>query len=272
MKNKSKSCVVDANHSSSQKIFVSNAIDIYVCADCGCIMADIDFDYDQYETNDYYTMRHKTVEGIEYEWGFRWRYILSLIARIEGVSSLLDVGAGNGYFVRLASNEFSLEAKGLEISKEETQFAKDVLGVQLINEDVTQHCMKYDVVTCFNVLEHVADPKMFLSALVKRVKPGGVLVITTPNPGCIHARLKGLKNWSMIAPPHHINLFTERSLNALIKREELEMISYETLSTYIKFVRKFDSSSLILRRLFFNLLKMFDLGADHFLIARKPPT
>lgn len=268
VKDEPKTCVVDANHGLCRKKFVKNKIDIYVCPDCGCIMADTGFDQTQYETNVYYTMRHKTAQSIEYEWGFRWRYILSQIVKTGG-SSLLDVGAGNGYFVALASREFSFEASGLELSSEEVQFAKDILNVHLVREDIAQHRMSYDVVTCFNVLEHVLDPRLFITELVKRLKPGGFLVITTPNPGCIHRRLRGLKNWNMVIPPHHINLFTKASLNTLMARENLIPIDYQTLSTYVNFIRQFDSSNLILRRLFFNLLKMLNFGADHFLIVRK---
>lgn len=268
MDNEQKICIVDPSHRTSQKSFVKNGIDIHVCPDCGCIMANTNFCQDQYETDAYYTMSQKTALAIEYEWGFRWRYILKRIAEIGG-PSLLDVGAGNGYFVALAAKEFSLDASGLEVSKEEIRFAKDILNVQLIEEDVSQHSLTYDVVTCFNVLEHVVDPRSFLSALIKRMKLGGYLVLSTPNPGCIHRRVKGLKNWNMVAPPHHINLFTKKSLDVLVARENLTLVDYQTLSTYIKFIRKFDNNNLVLRKLFFDLLKVFGLGADHFLIARK---
>ncbi|BCT69226.1 class I SAM-dependent methyltransferase [Nitrosospira sp. NRS527] len=56
-------------------------------------------------------------------------------------AQLLDVGVGNGYFVALAAKEFSLDASGLEVSKEEIRFAKDILNVQLIKEDVSQHSL-----------------------------------------------------------------------------------------------------------------------------------
>jgi 2-polyprenyl-3-methyl-5-hydroxy-6-metoxy-1,4-benzoquinol methylase len=265
-----KQCVVDPKHQASAKRFTIKATDIYICPDCNCIMADIDFYHDQYESDRYYTMHQETLRGIEYEWGFRWRYILNKIVKLSGCGSLLDVGAGNGYFGALASREYGMNVNGLEISREQIQFAQDVIGVHLINEDVADHSTEYDVVTCFNVLEHVNDPHLFMSALVKRVRPGGILVITTPNPRCIHARVKGLKNWNMIDPPHHINLFTQESLDYLIRAEELTSICYETLSTYINFVRKVDGSDLFLRKLFFNLLRIFSLGADHLFILRKP--
>jgi len=233
-------------------------------------MADVEFDHHQYEANTYYSMIHDTREEIEKEWGVRWRYILNKIIERRRSPSLLDVGAGNGYFIALAVGEFALRAKGIEISEREIQFAKDVLGIQLINENITQHVMQYDVVTCFNVIEHVVNPKLFLSALVQRVNPGGMLVITTPNPACIHVRVKGLRRWNMIDPPHHINLFTRKSLTALIQSNNLEELHYGTLSTYINFVRSIDSRSMLLKRLFFHFLRILNLGADHLLILGKP--
>lgn len=264
-----KNCVVNRNHIVNPRPFPKHGADIYTCSTCGCLMADIDFVHEQYESQDYYTMIHKTRAEIEYEWGFRWRYVLSCIAEQNHFSTLLDVGAGNGYFVDLAIKEYGLKSTGLEISAEEIEFAKSVIGVDLINENINDHKPKYDVVTCFNVLEHVPDPQALLACLVDRIQPGGILVISTPNPACIHARVKGKENWDMVAPPHHINLFTRSALDEMVGIHNLEVVQYETLSTYINFVRRYDTKGLILRRLFFNTLRIFGLGADHFFILRK---
>jgi 2-polyprenyl-3-methyl-5-hydroxy-6-metoxy-1,4-benzoquinol methylase len=264
-----KTCVVNADHRLDQKSFRKNGADIYRCGDCGCIMADIAFEHAQYESGNYYTLSRKTLASIDYEWGFRWRYILNKIARLGHFSSLLDIGAGNGYFVSLAGKEFGIKANGIEISTEEIRFARDVIGVQLINEDIARHRSNYDVVSCFNVVEHVADPHSLLSAAISRIKPGGLLVLTTPNPGCIHARLKGLQKWNMVDPPHHINLFSRKALEGMLRNDGMAILDYETLSTYINFVRPFDTKDLLFRRMFFYTLRSANLGADHFLISRK---
>lgn len=263
-------CAISAAHRSATRAFSKHDTAIHVCPDCGCIMANVAFCQDQYEADAYYTMSQKTREGIELEWGFRWRHVLRLIRRFAPqASTLLDVGAGNGYFTKLAREEFAFQAAGLEISDCEIRFAKDVLGVELLKEDVTTHRGQYDVVTCFNVIEHVASVRPFFSALVSRMKPGGLLIVTTPNPACIHARILGLEKWNMVNPPHHINLLTRRALKTLSAFENLQEVHCETLSTYVSFVRKVDTSNLLLRRLFFNALRAFDLGADHCLVLRR---
>ena len=264
-----KLCVVDSNHGKAKKAYVKANNDVYLCSVCGSIMIDIEFNQRQYERENYYTMIHKNKSDIENVWGLRWRYILNRIFDYKRPSSLLDVGAGNGYFVSLASGEYKVNSVGLEISEKEIEFARDILKVNLINEDVMNHNKEYDVVTSFNVIEHVPEPQRFLSGLIKRLNQNGILVLTTPNPSCIQAVSKGLKNWCMIDPPHHINLFSRNGLKTLIENNNLVELRYETLSTRLKFTRKIDTDNLLLRRLFSHALRILNLGADHLLIAKK---
>lgn len=266
-------CAIGASHRNASASFRKRGTAIHICPDCGCIMANVAFCHEQYEADAYYTMVHKTRAGIELEWGFRWRYILQLIRRFAPLAStVLDVGAGNGYFVTLAREEFALQADGLEISDREIRFAKDVLGVDLINEDVATHGRQYDVVTCFNVIEHVPSVRPFFAHLLSCLRPGGLLVVTTPNPKCVHARVKGLKRWNMVDPPHHINLLTRQALTTLAASEGLIEAHYETLSTYVSFVREIDTSNMLLRRLVFRTLRALGLGSDHCLLLRRGGT
>jgi SAM-dependent methyltransferase len=262
-------CAVHAGHAAPRFAFPKGEVDIYTCPTCGCIMADLEFAHDQYESTQYYTMAFKTKAEIEAEWGFRWRYILGALQRYAAGPTLLDVGAGNGYFVHLARTEFGLRADGLEISTAEADYARDTFGLELLRGDLSIVAKKYDVVTSFNVLEHVKQPMTLLTQMSERLAPGGLLVVTTPNPSCIHRRLKGLTKWNMVCPPHHINLFTRASLREMLTRLGFETLEYSTLSTYINSVRKIDTQSLVLRRAAFQALKTAHLGADHFMICRR---
>ena len=49
-------CIVSGRHAPPARAFVKNGVDIYTCPTCGCIMADLDFVHDQYESSNYYTM------------------------------------------------------------------------------------------------------------------------------------------------------------------------------------------------------------------------
>ena len=265
-------CAVHPAHATPRFAFPKHGVDIYTCPTCGCIMADLEFVPEQYESASYYTMAFKTKAEIEGEWGFRWRYCLKTLKNYTAASKLLDVGAGNGYFVYLARTEFGLQADGLEISAAEADYARDTFGIELLRGDLSVVTEKYDTITSFNVLEHVKQPTELLKEMSSQLLPGGLLVVTTPNPSCIHRRLRGLHKWNMVCPPHHINLFTKTALSEMLVREGFDVLEYSTLSTYINSVRKIDTQSLVLRRAAFQALKTAQLGADHFMICRKRKT
>lgn len=262
-------CAVHAGHAVPRFAFPKAGVDIYTCPTCGCIMADLEFAHDQYEEASYYTMAFKTRAEIEGEWGFRWRYVLRVLKRYMAAPRLLDVGAGNGYFVHLARSEFGMNAEGLEISAAEADFARDTFGVELLRGDLSVVRDRYDVITSFNVLEHVKQPTGLLEQMSERLAPGGLIVVTTPNPSCIHRRLRGLNKWNMVCPPHHINLFTRAGLQEMLSRQGFDVLEYSTLSTYINAVRKMDTQGLMLRRVAFQALKTAHLGADHFMVCRR---
>jgi SAM-dependent methyltransferase len=261
-------CVTNPAHPTPVFAFAKKGTDIYVCEKCGSIMADLDFVQEQYEDDSYYTMEFESVSDIDLEWGFRWRYILSALKRYNQAPTILDVGAGNGYFVFLARKEFGWNADGVETSATESAYAARMFDVKFLNVELAEIPRTFDIVASFNVLEHVSDPAELLSVMRQRISPGGHLVLTTPNPACIQRRLKGLEKWGMVAPPHHINLFTRASLGDLLEQTGFAVVEYATLSTYINAVRKFDTQNLVLRKAAFQALKSTRLGADHFLVCR----
>ena len=184
---------------------------------------------------------------------------------------MLDIGAGNGYFVYLAQNEFNLDATGLELSKKEIDFANKVLNVHLLKESLDNHVKSnYSIITIFNVLERVRDPNALLNKANKRLKKLGDVVITIPNTNCVHVKSVGLKNWPMIMPPHHINIFTYRSLNFLLRKNGFQPIFHKILSTYPFFNSiKMNKYIYLLRKIIFYMLKFFNIGADHLIITKK---
>jgi SAM-dependent methyltransferase len=261
-------CAIEPEILLGRPAFARSGIDIYVCPSCGSFIADSGYEADQYDS-EYYTIATTDLSEIEYRWGFRWRYILRQIAeRVERGASLLDVGAGNGYFVKLAREEFGFDAGGIEISDAAATFASDVLGVDLMVGDISEHEGTYDVVTAFSVIEHVADPVAMIEMLAAKLAPGGLLVLATPNPGCIQRRVKGVKRWAMICPPHHLNILTGRGLDTLLERAGFELLRRETISTHVKSVRRIDTSGQLLRRAVFRGFRATGLGADQLVFAR----
>jgi hypothetical protein len=81
------------------------------------------------------------------------------------------------------------------------------------------------------VLEHVPDPFSILEALRTKLKPNGMLFLTTPNAKGLAARLYG-RDWREADNPFHLVLFTRRALRQLLSRsgfKEMETIRFSPL-------------------------------------------
>jgi 2-polyprenyl-3-methyl-5-hydroxy-6-metoxy-1,4-benzoquinol methylase len=116
---------------------------------------------------------------------------------------LLDVGCGNGTFLRFMK-ELGWEVKGIEPDLQAARIASSQgLNVAHCNlEQVELEPYSYDAITLHHVLEHLSDPNWMLKKLVRYLKPGGVLVIISPNPDGLMARWFGV-NWRGLEPPRH---------------------------------------------------------------------
>ena len=169
-------------------------------------------------------------------------------------------------------HDFAIDATGLEISEEEIRFARNRLGVELKHQLLSEHSeFDYSILTLFNVIEHVSDPLAMLKEAYLHIDSGGCIALTTPNPLCINVKLRGLKRWKMISPPHHINIFTKSNLSVLLSMARFTPIRYETMQTAFRLLRKYDRKHrlTILKPAAYYALRMLNLGTDHFVIAKK---
>jgi 2-polyprenyl-3-methyl-5-hydroxy-6-metoxy-1,4-benzoquinol methylase len=147
----------------------------------------------------------------KYEWYYRsdkpeFKVAYNYIKKDENV---LEVGAGSGFF---AKNLICKSYKGLEFNDASILEAK-VKGINLIREDVEHHSLNpenvYDIVCAFQVLEHVPNPKVFISSCVKMLRKNGKLIFAIPSADSYAAKFP---NHSLNLPPHHISLWTDKNL------------------------------------------------------------
>lgn len=126
--------------------------------------------------------------------------------------ALLDVGCGNGRFLKLAT-EMGWNAEGIDFDSKavETACQRGLTvhhgGIEILSGE----SVKYDVITLSHVIEHVHDPLGLLRNLYRLLKPGGMLWLETPNLASLgHTRFGS--NWRGLEPPRHLMLFTPGSL------------------------------------------------------------
>jgi 2-polyprenyl-3-methyl-5-hydroxy-6-metoxy-1,4-benzoquinol methylase len=127
----------------------------------------------------------------------RWR--LDLIRKFRTSGKLLEVGCARGDFLSVARESF--DAYGVEPNP---SLADDAERVAPIYRDVieTLPWRDFDVITSFHVIEHVDSPKRFVSAMADRIKPGGLLVLETPDINSMPFQLMKAK-WRQFIPEHY---------------------------------------------------------------------
>jgi 2-polyprenyl-6-hydroxyphenyl methylase / 3-demethylubiquinone-9 3-methyltransferase len=103
---------------------------------------------------------------------------------LEGKSAL-DVGCGAGLLAeplaRLGANVTGLDASPELIEAAHRHAAAMGLAINYRAGDLQDLAGEFDLITCMEVIEHVADAASFVKALARRLAPGGLLVMSTPN-------------------------------------------------------------------------------------------
>lgn len=158
---------------------------------------------------------------------------------------LLDVGCGTGWFLEVARDR-GYVVSGVEIGRELAQFTSNKLGIPVYAVALTAlpSSEKFDVITLFDVLEHISDPRAMLKSVREHLNPGGIALLFTPNLDSIGFNLLGELS-SLVMPAEHLFYFTPASLRRLIEETPLNVLDCQTkgmdipdLFSYFRDVRK----------------------------------
>lgn len=158
----------------------------------------------------------KEIKKQEKEFRIAAKDIVDLIPVKSG--KVLDVGCGIGWVVAEA-NRKGFRGMGIDINPEYVAAGKEYLNVDLrpVSLEKFRTKEKYDVVILKHILEHIADPKPFLDKVKKLMKPGGILIVSSPNIDSLMARIF-LDRWYGLRPQEHRWQFTKKSLPRLLRQ------------------------------------------------------
>lgn len=138
---------------------------------------------------------------------------------------LLELGCAYGYFLEVAQHHYKVN--GLEICEEAVADcqARGLSGVRhgAISSETLSPMSIVDVVVLLDVIEHLPEPRAALEAAVSKLRPGGLLLITTGDFSSLCARLMG-RHWRLMTPPQHLWYFTPRSIRQMGESMGLELV------------------------------------------------
>jgi 2-polyprenyl-3-methyl-5-hydroxy-6-metoxy-1,4-benzoquinol methylase len=184
---------------------------------------------------------------------------------------LLDVGSGSGDFLLVARKRNCL-VTGLDSSAVQVQKAK-VMGIEM-RECNIEHLPQrdhYDIITMWDVLEHVQDPKATIEAIYRLLVPGGILALSTPNggsawdlagSGLYYASGGSLtflveRRFSM----GHLQIFRQDNLAGLLRNQGFRILKNEVLANYksefSRYLEQFLHNHVIIL-IIVNILKIMD--------------
>lgn len=138
--------------------------------------------------------------------------------------TLVDIGCSTGLFLNEARRQ-GFDVAGVEFSGSSASFARDHFHLSVTDGDI--HALDYaegtiDVLTMFDVIEHVRDPARDILAAYRLLKPGGLFILSTPNidglfPKASEPLARPLGYWPHPEPPWHLYQFSVRTLSAMLE-------------------------------------------------------
>ena len=137
----------------------------------------------------------------------------------KGSGKLLDVGCATGNFLRMMQKFPGWDLQGVEISEHAAKIARENYQLNVytgVIEEANYPADHFDVVTLWDVLEHILDPNSLLFEVNRVLKSSGNLILRVPNGGSWDAKLFG-KFWSGLDAPRHYYVFDRNTITRLLE-------------------------------------------------------
>lgn len=223
--------------------------DLVSCQDCQCVFCypfkapGVDF---YSEADDWESIRRHSIISKWHKSHPTWKSnnLLDGNGKV-----LLDIGCGNGDFAEFASMR-NFSTIGIDIDKASLKIAdrRQLVNAQFVNTTLLDFAktnkQKFDIISMFEVFEHLDNPKETLEIICSLLKPGGLFIGSLPNENRF---LSKKLNLSFALPPYHLTYWTKDSWTNYLQMNQFEKIYCENTAyygyvsdlLYYKFIERF---------------------------------
>lgn len=157
----------------------------------------------------------------------RYEELLEQFEPYRRTNRLLDIGCGDGHFLAVAKSK-GWNVFGTEFTDEAVEVCR-AKGIEM-HKGIIQSWSgagNFDVITSFEVLEHITDGKEHASSIHALLRKGGLFYFTTPNFNSFSRKWLGGK-WKIIEYPEHLCYYTSRTITRLLNDAGLHRLQVKT--------------------------------------------
>jgi len=159
----------------------------------------------------------------------RWKDRRTTLDLYKRSGSILDLGCSSGLFLATLPKG-SWKLYGIEMSADSAKAAEARTGAKVFVGNVLDAPFppeSFDVITCFDVLEHLHEPRRIMARVAEWLKADGIFYVQVPNIDSAEARVFG-SYWHGLELPRHLFHFSPKSLEALANATGFRVLSLET--------------------------------------------
>ncbi len=143
---------------------------------------------------------------------------------------ILEIGCGDGSMLKHFKN-INWQVYG----KERKIIIDNQNKLNITDKDIKDYNdNSLDLILMHNSLEHLRNPKEIIKNSVKKLKNKGLIIITVPSHESLQFKF-GKKDWLHLDTPRHLNIFSLKSFNNLIKETNVKIVSHKSVSLYLEF-------------------------------------
>jgi SAM-dependent methyltransferase len=196
------------------------------------------------EYNETYFKTSKVKEGLilKTECPLWWRWI-KIIRKYKPSGYLFDAGCGEGYFLEYAEKYY--DAHGMDVSEYGIRAARHRASKSTVLVGSVAHIgykeESFDIITCFDVLEHLERPDEAIKECRRILKGGGIFVVRVPNTSSLGCRCKQ-EDWFAWRDKTHTSVLSIEQWYLAFQRNNFEMLDvfYDALwdSPYLEYIPK----------------------------------
>lgn len=153
--------------------------------------------------------------------------IRSLLNPVYHPPRLLDYGCGLGFFLDTAFDH-GLDVTGVEFNDYAIGYIRKRYQYSVSGPGDLDRARRYDVITLFDVIEHLREPFDTLRHLAERLEDGGLLVVSTMDSTSLMSRLLGKRLEDFRRIREHLYFFDRANLTAILRKYGFDVLKVES--------------------------------------------